>query len=238
VVGFALLALGANSGALSAAPGGKPPEARAPLSHEAYVWQRAWSEPVCDAVKQHAGQFAGLTVLNAEVSWKEQQPQVVRVALDYPTLTNARCPVGLALRIGAYRGPFSTNDATAEFIAGLAVSIIAEAKANGLVPRELQIDFDCAESKLAGYVLWVQTLRRKAAPVPVSVTVLPSWMANPAFPRLVATSGSYVLQVHSIERPRGLETPLTLCDPAAARRAVERAARLQIPFRVALPTYG
>src|SRR4029077_10218524 len=44
--------------------------------------------------------------------------------------------------------------------------------------------------------------------------------------------------VHSLERPRSLNSPFTLCDPAAARRAVERAADFGIPFRVALPTYG
>ncbi|MCX6925255.1 MAG: DUF3142 domain-containing protein, partial [Verrucomicrobia bacterium] len=43
---------------------------------------------------------------------------------------------------------------------------------------------------------------------------------------------------HSLDRPRGIDAPFTLCDPAAARRAVERAAQFQIPFRVALPTYG
>jgi hypothetical protein len=55
---------------------------------------------------------------------------------------------------------------------------------------------------------------------------------------LAAAAGGYVLQVHSLERPRRFDSPFTLCDPAAARRAVARAAGLGIPFRVALPTYG
>jgi hypothetical protein len=41
-----------------------------------------------------------------------------------------------------------------------------------------------------------------------------------------------------VERPGGPDAPLVLCDTAAARRAIERAARLGRPFQVALPTYG
>jgi hypothetical protein len=112
------------------------------------------------------------------------------------------------------------------------------ARRTGLAPRELQIDFDCAESNLEGYRAWVETLRRKVAPVPVTITALPSWLGQSAFPRLAGAAGSYVLQVHSLDRPSRMDSSLTLCDPAAARRAVERAARLSVPFRVALPTYG
>jgi hypothetical protein len=233
-----LLALAVNGAPASPAPPALSRQAPGPLPHEAHVWQWAWTQPVRDGVKAHARDFAGLTVLIAEVAWKDRRPQVVHVSLDYSTLTNAPCPVGLALRIGAYSGPFSTNDATADLLTGLAVSLIAETRANGLAPRELQIDFDCAESRLDGYRSWVEAFRRKAAPVPVRVTALPAWLAQPAFPRLAAAAGSYVLQVHSLDRPRQFDSPWTLCDPAGARQAVARAARLSIPFRVALPTYG
>ena len=223
------LALFATGTSLSAA---------APLTHEAYVWQRVWTEPVRDAIKQHAAQFSGLTVLSAEVSWKARQPQVIRVPLDYSILTNAPCPVGLALRIGPCPASVATNDATTVFLADVAASLLAEARSRRLAARELQIDFDCAASKLDGYRAWVEAFRRKAAPVPVSITALPSWLEQPGFKRLVAAADSYVLQVHSLQRPRASDAPFTLCDPVAARRAVERAAQIGIPFRVALPTYG
>jgi hypothetical protein len=235
---MALLGLWTSGSPVGAAPANQPRQASGLLPHEAYVWQRAWTQPVRDGVKAHARDFAGLTVLIAEVAWKDHRPQVVRVPLDYSTLTNAPCPVGLALRIGAYSGPFSTKDSTAELLTGLAVSLIAETRANGLAPRELQVDFDCAESRLDGYRSWVEAFRRKAAPVPVTVTALPAWLGQPAFPRLATAADSYVLQVHSLDRPRRFDSPVTLCDPAGARRAVERAAQLSIPFRVALPTYG
>jgi hypothetical protein len=233
-----LLALYATGTSVSADSGSQSPHATGPLTHEAYVWQRAWTAPVRDAIVQHASQFSGLTVLSAEVSWKGKQPQLIRVPLDYSVLTNAPCPVGLAFRIGPCPALIATNETTTAFLAEVAASLIAEARSHRLAPRELQIDFDCAESKLDGYRAWVEAFRRKVAPLPVSITALPSWLDQPAFNRLAAAAEGYVLQVHSLQRPRALDAPFTLCDPASARRAVERAAQVGIPFRVALPTYG
>ncbi len=223
---------------LSAAPGYQLRQAVGPLTHEAYVWQRAWTEPVRDAITQHGSSFSELTVLCAEVSWKGKQPQVIPVPLDYSILTNVPCPVGLAFRIGPCPTAIATNDATKAFLADVAASLIAEARSRRLAPRELQIDFDCSESKLDGYRAWVEAFRHKVTQVPVSITALPSWLDKPAFKRLAAAADGYVLQVHSLQRPRASDEPFTLCEPAAARRAVERAGQIGIPFRVALPTYG
>jgi hypothetical protein len=232
------LALYATGTSVSADSGSQSPQATGPLTHEAYVWQRAWTAPVRDAIAQHASQFSGLTVLGAEVSWKGKQPQLIRVPLDYSVLTNAPCPVGVAFRIGSCPVLIATNETTTAFLAEVAASLIAEARSHRLAPRELQIDFDCAESKLDGYRAWVEAFRRRAAPLPVTITALPSWLDQPAFKRLAAAADGYVLQVHSLQRPRTLDASFTLCDPADARRAVERAGRVGVPFRVALPTYG
>jgi len=209
-----------------------------PLRHEIYVWQRAWNRPVRAAVAQLATNFARIVPLRAEITWKDKQPQLVRVAMDYTILTSIPEPVGLALRIGPYAGPFATNDAVTSFLVESAAGIVAEARSNEVALSELQIDFDCAESKLDGYRIWVEAIQHRVAPLPVTITALPSWLDSRAFKRLAGVASNYVLQVHSLDRPHSIDEPFALCNPPAARRAVESAGRIGIPFRVALPTYG
>ena len=209
-----------------------------PLRHEVYVWQRAWSEPVREAVALRGQSFAALTALKVEISWKDKKPQVVRVPVDYETLAAVKRPIGLALRIGPYAGPFAANDPVGVYVVDTAVAMIAEARTNQIALAELQIDFDCAESRLEGYRVWVEAIQHRVAPLPVTITALPSWLDSRAFKRLAAVATNYVLQVHSAERPKSFDSPFTLCDQRAASRAVEQAGRIGIPFRVALPTYG
>jgi hypothetical protein len=121
-----------------------------PLRHEAYVWQRTWNEPVREAVSQHAKDFHQIVLLSAEVRWRNKEPQVVRVPIDYHAIRKTAMPVGLALRIGPYGGPFATTDKIAVFLSDLATALIAQARTNLVEVSELQIDFDCAESKLDG----------------------------------------------------------------------------------------
>lgn len=234
---------------------GTTPRASGPLPHEAYVWQRAWTRPVRDAIALHGTNFTRLVPLKAEISWKDRKPQLTRVAVDYRTLrstsdagqsrssTGIPTPqhgpaIGIALRIGPYAGPFQTNDAIASYLTEVAASLVGEARSNGVALSELQIDFDAAESKLDAYRMWVEAIQRRVAPLPVTITALPSWLNAAAFKRLAAVATNYVLQVHSVERPKSFDAPFTLCDPRLALRAVERAGRIGVPFRLALPTYG
>lgn len=224
------------------------PRASGPLPHEVYVWQRAWTQPVRDAVAQYGTNFVRMVPLGAEISWKDRKPRLTRVPVNYRTLnditgtgrnTRQRVPaIGIALRIGPYAGAFVTNDSITGFITDVAALLVAEAQSNRVALSELQIDFDAAESKLDGYRVWVEAIQQRVAPLPVTITALPSWLNSPAFKRLAAVATNYVLQVHSVERPKSFDAPFTLCDPRTARRAVERAGRIGVPFRVALPTYG
>lgn len=211
--------------------------ARADLPHQVYVWQRAWTEPVVQAVSAHATNFSEIAVLCAEVSWKKQLPETVHAGVDFSVLAKARRPIGLVLRVGPYSGRLSENQAAVGCLADLASGLIAEARFHKTEPVELQIDFDCAESKLDDYAKWLRVIQGRVAPLPVVITALPSWLDLPAFARLAAEATNYVLQVHSLTRPVSLSAPFTLCDPALAKRAVARAGEIGVPFRVALPTY-
>jgi hypothetical protein len=222
---------------IHAAPAGEIVE-RTPFPHDAYIWQRAWNTPVREAIERHAPEFGTLVALGAEVSWKKEQPQLIRVPVNYDVLRATKQPIGLALRIGPYSGTFATNGQVIHYLTDLAVSMAAEAGSNHLALQELQIDFDCAESKLEGYRAWVEAIRESMKPVPVIITTLPSWLKQASFQKLVKAADGFVLQVHSLEQPKGMDMPFSLCDPAAAKVAVERAGRAGVPFRVALPTYG
>src|SRR5262245_18943361 len=83
---------------------------RGALRNDVYIWQRAWTEALDLAVAEHATPFTELVALKAEVRWQNRQPRVTRVSLDYSALRSAGRPVGLALRIGPYSGPFIRDD--------------------------------------------------------------------------------------------------------------------------------
>jgi len=135
------------------------------------------------------------------------------------------------LRVDPFAGPFSGNDERIAAIAALARERVAEARARGIEPAELQIDFDCAEAKLDGYRLWLRALREAVRPLPVCPTALPSWLKRREFAAFARESGRFVLQVHCVEPPRELATLGKLTDPARAAAWVEQAGRLGVPFR-------
>ncbi len=227
--------------------------ASGPLPHEAYVWQRAWTPAVREAVGR-AGNFRSLTVLGAEVDLSSRPPRVVRPAIAWDVLGGLGGlkgrPVGIALRIGRFHGwgggpsggdtgRFADDPETVRLLADLAGSLAREAASHGLDLWEIQLDYDCPESKLADYPILVRAVKQAAAPVPVTLTALPSWLRHAtAFRELARSSDGFVLQVHSLRPPSRPGEPAELVDEAEAVDAVEQAARAGVPFRVALPTYS
>jgi hypothetical protein len=209
------------------------------MGRDVYVWQRAWTPGVVEAVTGHGGTFGEVVALGAQVWWTDGRPHVARVAVDWEALRRAGAAVGIAIRINPYAGAFAGRGGATDLLCDLAAELVAAGAVKGVPVAELQIDFDAAESKLEGYRVWVEAIRRRVA-TPVVITAVPSWLDAPGFEALARAAGQYVLQVHSVERPAlaGDGGRMTLCDADAARRAVERAGRIAVPFRVALPTYG
>lgn len=208
------------------------------LSQETYVWQRLWNEPVRSAVKQASPVMERFNLLVAEIFWSKGRPRLTRVEPDWQAMKQSGRPVGLSLRIGAYRGPFERAGGFTKELEGLSQSLVAQAREHGVEPAELQIDFDCAEARLAGYRVWVEALRQRVKPVPLTITALPSWLDRREFKELVQATDGFVLQVHALQRPQTVASRVQLCDPLMARRWVEEAARAGVRFKVALPTYS
>lgn len=204
------------------------PAAGAAVPETAYVWQRAWTPEVCRAVADHASSFDQLDVLAAEVNLPAD---TVRTSIDWTALRPLRTPIALVVRI-----QHLPPDAAGAVVQACRNSW-ARAKTAGLSPAELQIDFDCASSRLAAYTALVGAIRAEVHPSRLVVTALPDWLARPAFKDLAFAVDAFVLQVHSVDRPR-LDQSLVLCDPNEALQWIRRADRLGRPFRVALPDYG
>ena len=193
-----------------------------PLTQDAYVWQRQWTPAVAAAVTAERPAFARLIALAADVRWTHGQGHVTTVHVGDTD--------GVAIRVGPRGRDFDAA----------AVALLGDAARSAVAGRhvaELQLDYDCGETRLADYAGAVSAVRTAVAPTPVVVTALPSWLAHrDAFAVLAA--GGFVLQVHSLHPPPGPDGPLSLCDADEATRAVERADTFGVPFRVALPTYG
>ncbi|MCC6232717.1 MAG: DUF3142 domain-containing protein [Verrucomicrobiales bacterium] len=233
-----ILLLAALSWLASACDRGRPERVSGPIAQEAYVWQREWGPAVAAAIAEHGTEFQQLTYLAGELRWSQGVGKLERVDPDYAALRRLPHPVGLALRVATLPGPFASNAPTTQWVVQSALQVVTEARAHGLEPSEFQLDFDCATRHLEGYRQWAESLRAALAPLPFRITVLPAWLSDARFAGLARSTDGFVLQVHSLERPKGANAPFALCDPRLARDAVERAARLGVPFRVALPTYG
>ena len=210
--------------------------ASGPLPQRGYLWQRAWNPAVLAAVQEADKRMDGMVVMGAEILWNGSTPTTNRANIDWPALKNAEKPVALALRVAPHPGPFSEDDSTAKYITDIAKSLITDATAHGLMVSEFQLDFDCAQKRLRGYSLWVKAVRAAVLPTPFVITTLPAWLNEPEFLPLVRLAGGYVLQVHSV--PISSQAGQSfLLDTDLARKWIQKAAGLAIPFSVALPTY-
>ncbi|MEA3207067.1 MAG: hypothetical protein QOE70_124 [Chthoniobacter sp.] len=224
-LGFVILAAGCRP----------VPQKAGPLVQQAYVWQRVWTPEVRAAIEL-AQPMEGFGVLAAQGSLAEKK--VTRPALNYAALKATGKPIALVIRVEPYSGLFREDDAATRTLVDAARERIAEWRRSGLEPAELQLDFDCADSKLDGYRVWLRVLRGAVQPLPVCPTTLPSWLKRPEFAALARESGRYVLQVHCVAPPRLLADTQRLTDPIRTAQWVEQAGRLGVPFRVALPTYA
>lgn len=210
----------------------------APLPQEVYVWQQDWSQGVLDSVNERAARFSNVVVITSEIRWDGDLPRLKQIDLPFEALARTGRPVGMGIRIGIYRGSFATNSPATAYLERLIRTNLEQWKKAGIHPSEIQLDFDCPESRLKDYLNWIVHLKTATGSVPMTLTVLPSWLDRRAFREIAAAADGYVLQVHSFEHPKHPSEAATLCDPGAAVRYVEMAARLGKPFCVALPTYG
>ncbi|TWB49536.1 DUF3142 domain-containing protein [Nitrospirillum viridazoti] len=216
-----------------------PPRAAphlAPLPNDIYVWQRAWTPALGQAMDQAAPDIAAWRVLAAEVS---AEGRVAPVLLNDARLAALRGhlagrPVILVVRID---GRLSDTDPAPLLAAALAP--LERWREAGVAVAGLEIDHDCPTSRLPFYARFLTDLRARLGGggpggTRLSITALPTWLSAPALADVVAVPDEVVLQVHAVAAPTdGLFNPAQ-----AARWVAAYGQRFGTPFRVALPDYG
>lgn len=208
------------------------------LPQRAYVWQREWTPAVSDAVKNVAtSKLDGIVLLGAEIVWDHGQPKPVRSNIDWRSVKTLNKPVGIAMRVAPFGGPFEEQGEITRVLTETAKSLLDKMKNEQVPCGEFQLDFDCAQKKLSGYALWLKALRESVRPCRLVITTLPAWLDEPEFAKLLNYTDGYILQVHSIPPSRPAADAL-VCEPDRARLWVKKAAVLSHPFEVALSTYS
>jgi Protein of unknown function (DUF3142) len=205
-----------------------------PLRQRGYIWQREWTPAVIDSLSEAAQRMDGVVILGAEINFAGKKPEIRKASIDWETVKRQAEHCSVALRVAPFAGPFRTDDTPARTIVDVTKEILGDARAHQVKIEEFQFDFDCAQKNLGGYRAWLQALRPAIQPIRFVITVLPAWLDNSEFLPLVRETDGYVLQVHSVPISRG---SATLCNTHWAREWVAKAAKLGVPFSVALPTY-
>jgi hypothetical protein len=177
----------------------------------------------------------GVVILGAEINLAGNKPEIAKATIDWGAVKRGSQHCALALRVAPFPGPFRSDDAPAQAILDLAKQLLSDARAHNVSLEEFQFDFDCAQKNLASYRRWLIALKPVVQPTRFVITVLPAWLNDSEFRKLVGEVDGYVLQVHSVPISTGANAKLS--DARLAREWVEKAARFGMPFGVALPTY-
>lgn len=204
------------------------------LQQRGYLWQREWTPAVVDALVEARKHTDGVVLLGVEILWQGGIAHPVMATIPWDALRREGKPCAIAVRIAPWGMPGS--DAQGDKIVEVTKSLLDTARSHGVQVEELQVDFDCPQSGLAGYGYWLRRLAPVVHPARLVITTLPAWLNEPEFPKLLGDVDGWVLQVHSVPTRRE-SGRVALCDPALARKWVAKASALGKPFSVALPTY-
>jgi hypothetical protein len=205
---------------------GSMPQIRAtaaPLPHDAYVWQRAWTPHVISSLSRSADIVRAWRLLLAEA---DASGRWAIVNIPWPDVQATQRPV-----IGVIRIDGRLDEGG---IPAMLDQVMARIEPVSPALAGVEIDYDCPTSKLATYARFLAALRsRLPSSLKLSITALPTWMTSTHLAPLTRDLDEVVLQVHAVDDPRR-----GLFDPDQAERWVrEFGRRMHRPFRVALPAY-
>jgi Protein of unknown function (DUF3142) len=209
-----------------------------PLVHEGYVWQRSWNEELGKAIIEAGTGLDGLLYLAGEIVVENGNFKTLRIPVNHSAVRQAGDRPTAVIRIFPSVASGGWTPQARESCDGLLGQIIEEWSREHVGGVALQIDFDCPESRLAEFHEQMREWKNQFPSVPITFTALPSWLVRPEFTALASEFPDYVLQVHSLHLPEKSGRWAGLCDPTEMRMATQAAAKLGVPFRLALPTYS
>lgn len=194
-----------------------------PLTQDAYIWQRRWTDGLAAAVQAGGGAVTRWRVLVAELDasgrWTDVTP-------DAAVLVASGRPVVLVVRLDGSLSQLDPGEVSARLL-----ETSARLSAAGVSIAGFEVDHDCPTSKLPAYATFLEALQ---LPAPLWVTALPTWLESPDLDALLAVPDGSTLQVHAVLDPRR-----GLFDAAQARAWADAwAPHTGRPWYVALPAYG
>lgn len=203
------------------------PEPPQRLPHDAYIWQRRWTNEVVAAMRQSSDLVRTWRVLAAA---SDAQGHLRPIAVDWATLVRSERALIPVFRIEGQLTNWDEDALRADIHA-----VLSQWREHRLSIAGIEIDHDCGTAKLPTYARFLKTLRAQFNERrPLSITTLPAWLSSPAFLEVLTYVDEIVLQVHAVQNPRA-----GLFDAHLAREWVDTVSRqYSVPFRVALPTYG
>lgn len=197
------------------------------LANDAYVWQRQWTPSLARAISDSGNDVRAWRVLAAEMDargqWRTFSPA-------WPVLAASGKPVIAVIRV---EGALQQWDEAA--LMEHTRELLSQWRPRGIRFAGIEIDHDCATSRLPAYTHFLASLRPlMASGERLSITALPTWLESPELDALLAQADEAVLQVHAVQSPRA-----GLFQPERARAWLSEFARhTGKPWRVALPAYG
>lgn len=198
-----------------------------PLTNDAYVWQRQWTPALVQSITDNGPSVRAWRVLAGEM---DGQGQWRTFTPDWRALKASGKPIVAVVRIEGQLRQWDEAVLVADVQA-----VLAQWRAQQMVFAGVEIDHDCATSRLPGYAHFLQTLHPSLrADERLSVTALPTWLDSSDIDAVLAQADEAVLQVHAVQSPRA-----GLFNPERARAWLADFARhTRKPWRVALPAYG
>lgn len=213
----------------------------APLQTAFYVWQEVWTDEVRQAIDYATYKTDRWMVYTGEFRASDGQLIAEPKAPDWSTLAKTPHPLSAVIRLQPSVVPFTQNQQsqiTASFIHNTISGWVSEIAQTGIHVEDIQLDYDCPTSKLQDYNHLVKALLDYNPTWSYSITALPDWLNSKAFPELVSPLPYYVLQVHSLEKPKTIQDRWAIFDSRKTEAYLQKALQIHTPFFLALPTYG